>query len=143
MFLGEYFHSIDEKGRVAMPAKFREQVDKGAILTRGSDGSLTIYTVNEWDKLVDKLMKLPQSKTDVRNYARLVLAGAVEIKLDKQGRINIPKYLMEFAQISKKAVFVGLYDKVEIWDEERWVEYRKGIENQSADVLEQLSEFGI
>jgi len=143
MFLGEYFHSIDDKGRVAMPAKYREQVEKGAILTRGNDGSLTIYALNEWEKLVEKIMQLPQSKSEVRNYARLVLAGAVEIKLDKQGRINIPKYLTEFASLDKKVVFVGLYDKVEIWDEQRWVQYRQEVENQSVDVLEQLSEFGL
>ncbi|MFZ5392472.1 MAG: division/cell wall cluster transcriptional repressor MraZ [Patescibacteria group bacterium] len=143
MFLGEFFHSVDDKGRVAMPAKYRDQIEKGAILTRGNDASLTIYLINEWEKLVEKLMKLPQSKTDVRNYARLVLAGAVEIKLDKQGRINIPKYLLDFAQINKKVVFVGLYDKVEIWDEQRWMDYRQEIESQSTDVLGQLGEFGI
>ncbi len=143
MFLGEFFHSVDDKGRVAMPAKYRDQIEKGAILTRGNDASLTIYLINEWEKLVEKLMKLPQSKTDVRNYARLVLAGAVEIKLDKQGRINIPKYLLDFSQINKKVVFVGLYDKVEIWDEQRWMDYRQEIESQSTDVLGQLSEFGI
>lgn len=126
-----------------MPAKYRDQIEQGAILTRGNDGSLTIYTLNEWEKLVEKLLKLPQSKSDVRNYARLVLAGAVEIRLDKQGRINIPKYLTDFAQLGKKVVFVGLYDKVEIWDEQKWIEYRREMESQSNEVLDQLGEFGL
>lgn len=143
MFVGEYLHSIDEKGRVALPAKYRDLLINGGMLTRGNDGCLVIYRGNEWDQLVEKLSKLPQSRPEVRNYVRLVLSGAAEVKVDKQGRINLPSFLMEFASLSKKVVFVGVYDKLEVWDKDKWDEYRLQIEGQSVEMLEQLGEFGI
>jgi MraZ protein len=143
MFVGEFKHSVDEKGRVALPAKFREVLKDGAILTRGNDGCLTIYRMNEWESLMEKITKLPQSKMEVRSYVRFLLSGAVDVRTDKQGRINLPNYLMSFAQITKKVVFVGVYDRLELWDEEKWSEYRGQIENQSEDVLEQLEKYGL
>lgn len=143
MFVGEYLHNVDEKGRVAVPAKFREWLENGAVLTRGTDGCLAFYRMNEWDKLVEKISSLPQSKVEVRNYARLILSGAADVKLDKQGRVNLPKFLVDFANISKKVVFVGVNNRLELWDKEKWDDYRVQIEMQSADLLEQLGEFGI
>lgn len=143
MFAGEFRHSVDEKGRVALPAKFREVLIDGAMLTRGNDGCLTVYRLNEWEELMEKIAKLPQSKTEVRNYVRFLLSGAVEIKIDKQGRINLPAYLTEFAGINKKVVFVGVYDRLELWDETKWMSYRNQIEVQSEDVLEQLEKYGL
>lgn len=143
MFVGEFKHSVDEKGRVAVPAKFREVLQDGAILTRGNDGCLTIYRMNEWEELMEKISKLPQSKQEVRSYVRFLLSGAVDVKTDKQGRINLPNYLLDFAGMSKKVVFVGVYDRLELWDEEKWMEYRGQIETQSEDFLEQLDKYGL
>ncbi len=143
MFVGEFKHSVDEKGRVAVPAKFRSILSEGGILTRGNDGCLTIYRLNEWEELMAKVSKLPQSKAEVRSYVRFLLSGAVDVKTDKQGRINIPSYLKDFAGVTKKVVFVGVYDKLEVWDEAKWEEYRGLIEDQSEDVLEHLEEYGL
>lgn len=143
MFVGEYYHSVDSKGRVALPAKFREELKDGSIITRGSDGCLTIFKIDEWEDLVDKLSALPQSKSEVRNYTRLVLSGAAEIKLDRQGRLNLPNYLTEFAKIGKKVVFVGVNNRLELWDETGWREYKEQIESQSGEMLEQLGEYGL
>ena len=143
MFVGEYKHSIDEKGRVAVPAKFRSVLEEGAILTRGNDGSLVIYRMNEWEILMEKVARLPQSKPEARNYVRFVTSGAIDVKLDKQGRINVPAFLIEFAGLDKKVVFVGIYDKMEIWDQKKWDEYRKQIEVNSEEVLEGLDGYGL
>ena len=143
MFVGEFKHSVDEKGRVAVPAKFRDALSSGAILTRGNDGCLTVYRMNEWEELMAKIAKLPQSKLEVRSYVRFLLSGAVDVRTDKQGRINLPNYLKEFAKINKKVVFVGIYDRLELWDEDKWENYRSQLENQSEEVLEQLEEYGL
>ena len=143
MFVGEYKHSVDEKGRVAVPAKFREVLEDGAILTRGNDGCLVIYRMNEWEILMEKIAKLPQSKLEARSYVRFITSGAIDIKLDKQGRINIPTYLMDFASLTKKVVFVGIYDKMEIWDQKKWDDYRLLIEGSSEEVLEGLESYGL
>ncbi len=143
MFVGEFKHSVDEKGRVAVPAKFRDALSNGAILTRGNDGCLTVYRMNEWEELMAKIAKLPQSKLEVRSYVRFLLSGAVDVRTDKQGRINLPNYLKEFAKINKKVVFVGIYDRLELWDEDKWENYRSQLENQSEEVLEQLEEYGL
>jgi MraZ protein len=143
MFVGEYQHSVDQKGRVAVPAKFRELLNKGAVLTRGNDGCLTIYRLNDWEILMDKIAKLPQTKTEVRNYLRFLLSGAVEVKLDSQGRVNLPTFLAQFAGIKKKVVFVGMYNKLELWDGEKWESYREQIEDQGSMVLEELEEYGL
>ena len=128
---------------MAVPVKFRDELSLGAIVTRGGDGCLTIYKIGDWEVLVEKLQKLPQSRHEVRNYTRLLLSGAVEAKVDKQGRINLPKYLIDFANLSKKVVFVGVNDKLEIWDEMKWNDYKSEVENQSVDMLEQLGDYGL
>ncbi|MFA4930696.1 MAG: division/cell wall cluster transcriptional repressor MraZ [Patescibacteria group bacterium] len=143
MFVGEYLHSVDSKGRVALPARFREELQAGSIITRGNDGCLTIFKSDEWDELVEKLSNLPQSKAEVRSYTRLVLSGAAEIKLDRQGRINLPNYLVNFAGIGKKVVFVGVNNRLELWDEKKWIEYKEQMEMQTSEMLEQLGEFGL
>ena len=143
MFVGEYQHSVDQKGRVAVPARFRELLNKGAVLTRGNDGCLAIYRLNDWEMLMDKIAKLPQSKTEVRNYMRFLLSGAVDIKLDNQGRANVPNYLLKFAGIDKKVVFVGMYNKLELWDAAKWDDYRNQIEDQTGVVMDQLEEYGL
>lgn len=143
MFVGEYVHSVDDKSRVAIPVKFRNLLQNGGMLTRGNDGCLVVYRMNEWEIMMEKLAKLPQSKPDVRGYMRFLLSGATDFTMDKQGRINLPGFLKEFAGINRKVVFVGVYDKLEVWEKDKWEEYRSQIEDQTGEYLEQLEEYGL
>lgn len=143
MFIGEYSHNIDEKGRLAVPVKFREELKGGAVVTKGLDGCLFLYTMEEWKKLAEKLSNLPISQANTRAFARLMLAGAMDVTLDKQGRIIIPDYLRKFVNISKKVVINGLYNRLEIWDSEGWENYKLKTEAGSEDIAEQLGEIGI
>lgn len=143
MFIGEYQHSIDTKGRVAVPSKFRNSLKGGLVVTRGLDNCLFLYTKTEWQKLADKLVNLPISQKNTRAFARLMLAGAMDVKLDSQGRIMIPEYLRSFAKFSKKLVIAGLYNRLEIWDEEEWNKYKGATEENSGDIAEQLGELGV
>ena len=138
MFIGEYQHNLDEKGRLAIPAKFRAQLAKGAVVTKGVDNCLFLYTAGEWEKLATKLAALPISKANTRAFSRQMLAGAMDVQLDKQGRIILPEYLRKFAVIKKKAIIAGLYNRLEIWDQDTWNKYKKGIEKESTDIAEAL-----
>lgn len=143
MFIGEYHHSIDEKGRVAVPVKFREQLRKGSVVTKGLDTCLVLYPIEEWEQLASKLSKLPISQSNTRAFSRFVLSGAMDVDLDKQGRVVVPDYLREYAHLQKKAVIVGLYNRVEIWDEEQWQQYRQKTEKESIEIAEKLGEMAI
>lgn len=143
MFIGEYKHSIDEKGRIAVPVKFRKTIIKGAVITRGLDNCLFLYTKEEWKKLADKLVALPISKSNTRAFSRLMLAGAMDVELDKQGRAIVPEYLRKYAGLNKKAVIAGLYNRLEIWDEEKWEQYKNNTEKESGDIAEALGELGV
>lgn len=140
MFIGEYQHTIDEKGRLAVPARFRKFLDRGAVITKGLDNCLFLYSMDEWGKLADKLSRLPIGQADTRAFARLMLAGAMDAQLDKQGRIIIPDYLRKFAKISKKAVLAGLYSRIEIWDEAEWEKFKSISEKESSEIAERLGE---
>src|SRR3989344_5638113 len=109
MLLGEYKHTIDEKGRIAVPAKFRSQVSSGAIVTRGLDRCLFVFGLKEWEALAQKLMALPLAQANSRAFSRLMLSGAADVKLDVQGRILVPDYLREYAQVKKQVVVAGVY----------------------------------
>lgn len=143
MFIGEYSISMDAKGRIAVPAKFRALLDNGAVVTRGLDHSLFLYSKPEWEKIAEKLAALPISQSNSRAFARLMLAGAFDVELDKQGRVVIPEYLRKFANISKKVVAAGLYDRVELWDEQNWNEYKTMTERESGNIAEALGELGV
>ena len=143
MFIGEYHYLIDEKNRLAMPVKFRPQFKKGAVITRGVDTCLFVYSREEWGKLADKIAKLPINQAKSRAFARLMLAGAMDTTLDTQGRINIPDYLKQYAALNKKVVVTGLYNRLEIWDEEKWKEYKDKSEKESENIAEALGELGI
>ena len=143
MFIGEYQASIDEKGRIAVPAKFRAQLKKKVVVTRGLDQSLFLYTIDEWKKLAEKLASLPISTGNTRAFSRLMLAGAMDSEIDKQGRITLPGYLKDFAKMQKKVVFAGLYNRVEIWSEELWTIYKKQTEKDSNQIAEQLGSLGV
>lgn len=143
MFIGEYQASIDDKGRIAIPAKFRALLKGNVVITRGLDNSLFLYTLPEWKKLAEKLAGLPLTSANSRAFARLMLAGAVDCELDKQGRIILPAYLKDFAKVQKKVIFAGLYNRVEVWSEELWQSYKASTEKSSSSIAEQLSELGV
>ena len=143
MLIGEYNHNLDEKGRLAVPVKFRNDLKKGAVVTKGLDGCLFLYTMNEWKILAEKLSRLPISQSGTRAFARLMLAGAMDVQIDKQGRIVIPDYLRKYAGMKKKIVVSGLYSRLEIWDENSWEKYKKRTEKESEDIAEKLGEIGV
>ncbi|MGE5392867.1 MAG: division/cell wall cluster transcriptional repressor MraZ [Candidatus Saccharibacteria bacterium] len=143
MFIGEYTMSMDNKGRIAVPVKFRQALSSGAVITRGLDKSLFLYPKEEWEKIAAKLASLPLSQSNSRAFARLMLAGAYEFEIDKQGRGMVPDYLRKFGILSKKVVMAGLYNRVEIWDEETWQNYKIGTERDSVSIAENLGELGV
>lgn len=143
MFIGEYKHTIDEKGRMALPAKFRAKMSGAAIITRGLDHCLFVFTANDWEILAQKLMSLPMVQSNSRAFSRLMLAGAMEAEIDGQGRILIPDYLREYAALKKQAVIAGLYNRIEIWEEAKWGVYKKKTEKDSDEIAEKLGELGI
>ncbi len=140
LFIGEYRHQLDDKGRLAIPAKFRNALKKGAIVTKGLDGCLFLYTMIEWSKLVEKLSQMPVSSTAARAFSRLMLAGAYEVDVDAQGRINLPNYLIDFAQLQTKnpTVVAGLLSRLEIWEEKAWNDYKRKTEPESEKLAEDL-----
>lgn len=143
MFIGEYTISMDAKGRIAVPAKFRTLLNTQGVITRGLDKSLFLYTKQEWEEIAKKLAALPLAQANSRAFARLMLAGAWDIEIDGQGRIIIPEYLRKFANLSKKVVAAGLYNRIEIWDEESWNDYKKNTEKESNAIAEALEELGV
>jgi len=138
VFIGEYTHSLDTKGRVAMPVKFRALLKKGAVVTRGLDNCLFLYSKEQWQKIAEKLSSLPVSQAKARAFARLMLAGAMEVDFDNQGRINLPEYLIKFANLEKNTVIAGLFDRLEIWNNKQWEEYKSKAEKDSTSIAEEL-----
>jgi len=143
MLLGEYKHNIDPKGRIAVPAKFREKFEAGAIVTRGLDHCLFIFSRSEWESLVQKIISLPLAQADSRAFSRLMLAGATDVALDAQGRILIPDSLREYAHLKKQAVVTGMYTRVEVWDADAWNTYKTKTESAADEIAEKLGELGI
>ncbi len=138
MFIGEYQHTLDEKGRVAIPTKFRSEVAHGAVVTRGLDNCLFLYPKGEWEKLAKKLSELPMSKANTRAFVRLMLAGAMDVELDSQGRVVLPDYLRKYAGAKKDVVIAGVLNRLEIWDETAWEKYKAGTEKESVKIAEEL-----
>jgi MraZ protein len=136
LFYGEHLHSIDIKGRVIVPAKFREELGERFIVTKGLDHCLFIYSKEEWKVLEAKLKGLPFTDKDVRTFTRFFFAGAAECEVDKQGRIHIPQNLREYASLSKEVYAIGVSTRVELWDKEKWEDYA-GEDNMSGDEIAQ------
>jgi len=134
---------LDIKGRMAIPAKFREKLSAGAIITRGLDNCLFIFAPSEWENLAKKLTALPLAQSNSRAFVRLMLAGATDVQIDGQGRILIPDYLRKYAELKKSAVVTGLINRIEIWDADRWEKYKKKTESASEEIAEKLGELGI
>lgn len=141
MFMGEYQHNIDAKGRIIIPAKFREELGSSMIVTRGLDGCLTIYTNEQWLKVVENLKKLPSTKREARMYTHMLMSKAADCELDSQGRIRIPLHLTKEASLEKNCILVGVNDHVEIWDQTRWNEYYEMASENFEDIAESLTEF--
>lgn len=140
MFIGEFHHNIDEKGRIAIPARYREQLGKNFVITRGIEHCIYVYPTSTFDTIVSKLSSLPFTKKDARAFTRFFMSGATAIELDKQGRANIPGPLFDYANLSKNCVIIGTGDRLEIWDEEDFNEFMSSATNEMSDIAEGLFE---
>ncbi|WP_297237023.1 division/cell wall cluster transcriptional repressor MraZ [uncultured Faecalicoccus sp.] len=136
MFMGEYAHNIDRKGRLIMPAKFREELGEHVVVNRGLDGCLYVYTADQWDVVYQKLSKLPSTNKDARMFQRMMLAKAAEVDLDSQGRILIPRTLIELAGLEKECLIVGMASHIEIWSKEKWTQ----LEEEQSSSFEEFAE---
>jgi MraZ protein len=136
MFIGEYQHNLDSKGRIIVPSKFREELHTTFILTRGLDGCLTIYSLKQWEKLFEEVNKLPTTKKAARQYVRMLTSTATECTLDSQGRIQIPQFLSKPVNITKECVVIGANDHIEIWDKSSWENYYTDASNSFEEVAE-------
>ena len=143
MFIGEYLHSIDNKKRLAIPSRFRRELGESSILTRGLDNCLFLYPIQEWHKFSEKLGQLSMGQANTRSFARLILSGAVEVEFDNLGRILIPDYLKIYADLKKKIIVAGVLNRLEIWDQEKWENYKKEIEKNTDAIAEKLGELGL
>ncbi len=139
--MGEYQHSVDAKGRLIVPAKFREALGEAFVVTRGLDNCLFGYPMNEWRKLEEKLKDLPMTKKDTRAFARFFFSGATEVEIDKQGRINIPATLMQHAHLVKECVVLGVSNRIEIWAKDPWETYFSESEQSFNEIAENMIGF--
>lgn len=143
MFTGEYQHSVDGKGRLIMPARFREALGDVFIITKGLDTCLFVYSKDEWKKIEEKLKNLPFTKKDARAFARFFFSGANECEIDKQGRILINGNLRDYAHISKDVVIIGVGTRIEIWSKKRWEEYKSETEENYEELAEKMVELDL
>lgn len=142
MLIGEYRHTIDPKKRVSLPARFRAEMGKKIVITRGLDGCLFVYPLKRWLSVAEKLAGLPLGQSDSRGFNRFMLAGAVEGEVDSIGRILIPDFLKSFAGLKEKVAVIGAESRIEIWDESVWDTYKGKIERQANDLAEKLGGMG-
>lgn len=138
MFIGEYHHTIDEKGRIIIPAKFREELGYNFIITRGIENCLYVYSKENWAKITDKLNSLPFTKKDARTFNRFFMSGATDVELDKQGRVNISSPLIDYANLSKDCVIIGTGDRLEVWSQESWESFFDSTKDSMSDIAENL-----
>lgn len=143
MFMGEYYHHVDMKGRLIIPAKLRESLGETFILTRGLDRCLFGYPLNEWSIIEEKLKALPLTKKDARAFTRFFFSGASECEIDKQGRINISTPLFQYAKLEKECVILGVSNRIEIWSKDLWEEYFSESEDSFAEIAENMIGFDI
>ena len=143
MLLGEYEHSIDTKGRIAMPAKLREGLGAKFIITKGLDGCLFVYSMDEWQRVEQKLASLPMSRKTARDFTRFLFGGACEAECDKQGRVLLPVNLRRYAALERDAVIVGVGSRAEIWDAAKWQQYNEESAEDVNELAEQLADLGI
>ncbi|WP_047390067.1 division/cell wall cluster transcriptional repressor MraZ [Pisciglobus halotolerans] len=142
MLMGEFKHNIDAKGRLIMPAKFREDLGEKFILTRGLDGCLFGYPQKQWEELEEKLKQLPLAKKEARAFTRFFYSAATECEIDKQGRINIPQTLRKHAVLEKVCYIIGVSERIEIWSEEKWLQFSEEAEESFDEIAEDMIDFG-
>ena len=138
MFIGEYHHTIDEKGRIIIPSKFRESLGKEFIITRGIENCLFVYSLQNWADITNKLSSLPFTKKDARTFNRFFMSGATNVELDKQGRVNISKPLIDYANLDKDCVIIGTGDRLEVWSQESWNSFFDSTKDSMSDIAENL-----
>jgi len=143
MFIGEYEHSVDEKGRVLIPTKFRTKLGEKFIVTKGLETCLYIYTMDEWEKFEEKLRALPFSSKDARNFTRFFLAGAEECEIDKQGRVLLPGNLRAYAELEKAITSIGVSNRIEIWGTDKWNKYNDDESFDASELAEKMASLGI
>jgi MraZ protein len=142
MLIGEYTHNFDDKNRVSVPSKFRKEIGKKIVVTRGLDNCLFMYTLAEWKKIAGKMGEMSMLGADMRGFNRFMLAGASEIDVDAIGRVLIPEYLRDFAKIKEKVVFAGVHNRVELWNENAWKEYKNKVVREADALAEKLGQVG-
>ncbi len=143
MLIGEYKHTLDPKKRLSLPSKWREELGRKLVVTRGLDNCLFVYPLIEWQKITEKIGQLPLGQADTRSFNRFFLSGAVEVEVDSVGRILVPDFLKDFATLSTNVVLAGIHSRIEIWDEEKWTEYKRKIELEADSLAEKLGEIGV
>lgn len=143
MFIGEYSHVVDPKKRLALPSKFRKELGRKVVVTRGLDRCLFVYPLKAWNEIAEKLGTLPVGESGTRSFIRVMLAGATDMDVDGQGRILLPEYLKEYAGLKKNVTVAGLFNRMEIWDEVKWKEYKNKAEKNTDEIAEQLGKLGI
>ncbi|MCH1640368.1 division/cell wall cluster transcriptional repressor MraZ [Paenibacillus timonensis] len=141
MFMGEFQHSIDDKGRIIIPAKFRDLLGSSFVVTRGLDQCLFVYPMQEWEVLEQKLKALPLMKSDARAFTRFFFSGATECEWDKQGRVNLPGSLRQYAKLEKDCIVLGVSNRVEIWSKDTWEQYFQQSEDTFNEIAEKLVDF--
>lgn len=143
MLMGEYHHNLDDKSRLIIPSKFRLDLGEKFIITRGLEKCLFVYSLNEWENIVSKLKSLPFTKKDARNFVRFFLSGAAECEFDKQGRINITSPLVQYADIKKECVIIGVNERLEIWSKDNFESFVEENEEKASEIAENLFEMDI
>lgn len=143
MFMGEYRHTIDDKGRLIIPAKFREELGDAFVVTRGLDHCLFVYPASEWSQLEQKLKSLPFTRSDARAFTRFFFSGATEVELDKQGRVHLPANLRQYAKLEKECVVLGVSSRVEIWSKRTWEDYFVESEASFNEIAEKIVDFDL
>lgn len=139
--MGQYSHNVDLKGRIIIPAKFREELGNVIVVTRGLDGCLSVYTQKQWQTIYEQLIKLPSTKKESRMYVRTFMANAAECEFDQQGRILLPPALIQAALITKECIVIGSGDHIEIWSKQRWFEFAEVADESLEAIAESLTEF--
>lgn len=142
MLIGEYTHTLDPKKRMSLPSKFRKELGKTVVVTRGLDNCLWVYSKTEWKQVAERLAALPIGQADTRGFARFMFSGATEVEVDSVGRLLIPDFLKSFAGLKSKVVLAGAQSRLEIWDEKQWQNYKARIEKQADAMAEKLGEIG-
>ncbi len=143
MLIGEYRHTLDPKGRVIIPAKFRQELGERFVMTKGLDGCLFVYPLDEWEAVEGKLRKLPINKKDSRTFERFFFSGAVECEIDSQGRVLVPQNLREYAKINENVMILGVSARLEIWSQESWEDYNNDSEYTYEDIAEKLEDLDL